>query len=83
MWGIPNLFKRNRAKKLHFALVIADRPTDGFKFESDKDCKMFIVTGETVAGNVIPRTVLRGVVDKFETAPAPLEGEVKISEKTQ
>lgn len=74
-----NRFRRVRAKKLYFAVVIADRPTDGFKVTSDKDCKMFIATGETTPGVVIPATVLKEIVDRFEKAP--LDGKVTLSEK--
>lgn len=80
--GLNEIFRR-RKRKLYFALVVADRPTEGFEFKSDKDCRMFIVSGQTERGVVIPRTVLKEVVDRFEKPEAirPLEGEVRVSEK--
>lgn len=59
-------FFRKKEKKAYFALVISDRPTDGFKFESDKNCKMFMVTGETTPHDIIPKTVMKGAMEKFE-----------------
>lgn len=80
MLDLLNPFKRKRRRALHFALVVADRPTEGFKFEGDKDCEMFMVTGEVVKRDVIPRSVLRAVIERFDN-PTPLEGDVSISEK--
>lgn len=63
MFGI---FKKNKKpKQLYFVLAVADKPTDGFKFEADKDCKIFIVNGEIEKRDVIPRTVLKEVVERF------------------
>lgn len=74
-------FFRRKSKKLHFALVIADVGTEKFQFTSDKDCKMFIVTGECTPRDVIPRTVLREVVERFDKKEPDPQGEISISEK--
>lgn len=79
--ALNNLFKR-RKKKLYFALVVADRPTEGFTFQADADCTMFMISGETVPQNVIPRSVLREVVDRF-MRPTPLDGKVTVTETTK
>ncbi len=76
------IFKRKRPPKLYFALAVSDRPTDGFKFTPDKNCKVFLVAGEVEKRVVIPQTVLKEVVERFMKAPAKEEGDViKISEK--
>lgn len=77
--------KKKRPAKLHFALVVADRPLDDAKFETGGDCKMFITTGEVEPHDIIPRSVLRGIVDRFEPAKAPEQSasvsDIKITEK--
>ena len=80
MNALQNLFRRKREKKLYFAVVVADRPTDGFKFTSDRDCKMFMGTGEATPGIGIPSTVIKSIFEKFD-APVPLDGKVTVSEK--
>ena len=74
-----NLFRKREPKRF-FALVISDQPTEGFQFTPDKDGRMFMVTGETAPRDVIPRSVLRGAVDKFEDVK-PIEGELRVFEK--
>lgn len=76
-----HLFKRK--KHLYFALVIADRPTDGFTFKADADCAMFMVTGETSPRVVIPPTLLKEVVDRFHKPSEVLKAkdEIRISER--
>ena len=81
---LRTLFEK-KGKGLYFALVVADRPTDGFKFESDKDCKMFMVTGEVDRKEVIPTDVLKEIVSRF-AQPKPkakidTSDQVKISER--
>lgn len=68
-----------RKKKLFFAVVVADRPTDGFTFTADKDCKMFMATGEADPTMVIPGTVLKGILEKFNKSQ--LDGKVTVSER--
>lgn len=80
MNALQNLFKRRRNRKLYFAVVVADRPTDGFVFTADKDCKMFMGTGEATPGIGIPGTVIKSIFEKFD-APAPLDGKVTVTEK--
>lgn len=81
MNALSNLFRRRRERKLYFAVVVADRPTDGFKFTSDRDCKMFMATGEATPGILIPSTVMKSIKDKFD-APVPLDGKVTVTEKS-
>lgn len=57
--------KKKRPAKLYFALVVADRDANGFQFVPDKDCTAFLVSGEIEKHDVIPRSVLREVVDRF------------------
>jgi|CXWL01.1.fsa_nt_gi hypothetical protein len=78
--ALSDLFRRKRARKLYFAIVVADRPADGFKFEGDKDCRMFLANGEITPGVGIPSTVIKSILEKFD-APAPLDGKVTVSEK--
>lgn len=78
--SLNDIFRRKRPRKLYFAVVIADRPTDGFKFTPDKDCKLFMVTGETTRGPVIPSTVLKEVAERFENPK--LDGKITVTEKT-
>lgn len=73
---------RKRKEKLYFAVVISNEPTDGFKFQSDKDCKFFMATGETSAREVIPRLTLLSIADKFKST-ADKKEEIKISEKME
>lgn len=80
MLGLQNPFRRKRKQKLHFALVVSDRPTDGFQFTPDRDCKMFMFTGEVIKGDVIPRSTLRAAVEKFDPSIEQMEGHTKISE---
>lgn len=69
--------KNRKPKQLYFALVVADHPTEGFKFTSDSDCTMFMVTGEVEKRVVIPQMVLKEVVERFipkdkkENEPVP------------
>lgn len=77
---LNNIFRRRRSRKLYFAVVVADRPTDDFKITSDKDCKMFIATGETTPGVVIPGTILKEIAERFEKLPK-LDGKVTVTEK--
>ena len=79
--SIADFFRRKRVRKLYFAVVVADRPTDGFKFTSDKDCRMFMATGEATPGVIIPSTVMKSIMEKFD-APVPLDGKVTVTEKT-
>lgn len=79
MFDLAAPFRRKRERKLYFAVVVADRPTDGFTFTADKDCKMFMVTGEAAPTTVIPGTVLKGILEKFNKAQ--LDGKVTVSEK--
>ena len=81
MNALSNLFRRKRQRKLYFAVVVADRPTDNFKFTSDRDCKMFMATGEATPGVIIPSTVMKSIMEKFD-APVPLDGKVTVTEKT-
>ena len=81
MNALSNLFRRKREKKLYFAVVVADRPTDNFKFIADKDCKLFMATGEATPGVIIPSTVMKSIKDKFD-APVPLDGKITVTEKT-
>lgn len=74
-------FRRRKDRKLYFALAVADRPTDGFKFTADKDCTVFIVTGSVMPTDVIPRSTLKAVVDKFEKV-GELQGKVVVSDKS-
>lgn len=74
-------FRRKRERKLYFALAVADRPTDGFKFSSDKDCTVFIVTGDMIPQDMIPRSTLKAIVDKFQKVEE-LQGKVIVSEKS-
>jgi hypothetical protein len=71
---------RKKSGKLHFALVMADAPLDDAKFTIDKDCKYFVASGEVEPHDVIPRTVLREIVDRF-ARHSPVGGEVKIAER--
>ena len=71
--------KRKKKRTLYFALVVADQPTDNFKFEADKDCTMFMISGEVEKRMVIPPTVLKEIVDRFSRHD--LGGEVVISEE--
>ena len=57
-------FRRHK-KQLYFAVVVSDRPTDGFTFTNDKDCKFFMVTGDVYEGVVIPAEVLKELVERF------------------
>lgn len=75
-------FRRKRAKKLYFAVAISDRPTEDFKFVPDADCKVFLVTGDVLPGDVIPRTSLKAMVERFEEVQQ-LDGNVVVSEKMQ
>lgn len=77
--ALNNLFRR-RKKKLYFALVVADKPTEGFKFEADQSCQVFMVTGDVQPKDVIPRTVLKEVVERFSILQKP-EGDVTVLEK--
>lgn len=74
-----NFLRRKKNKKLHFALCIADAPLEGATFKNDQDCTFFLVTGEVEPHDIIPRTTLKNIVEKF-MKPAPLEGDVKIAE---
>ena len=78
--SITDIFRRKREKKLYFAVVVADRPTDNFKFIADKDCKLFMATGEATPGVLIPSTVMKSIKEKFD-APVPLDGKVTVTEK--
>ncbi len=82
---LKDIFKRKGKGQLYFALVVSDRPTDGFKFESDKDCTMFLANGEVMPDVVIPRTVLKEIVDRFHKPSAQLsageEDQVRVSER--
>ena len=82
--------KKKKPGQLYFALVVADSPVDDLKFSSDnKDFKMFVVSGEVEKHDIIPRTVLKEVVDRFQKKEEPKkldvkpqeEAEIKISEK--
>lgn len=79
--ALSDLFRRKRARKLYFAVVVADRDTGGFTFTADKDCKMFMATGEATPGVIIPSTVMKSIMEKFD-APVPLDGKVTVTEKT-
>lgn len=74
-------FRRKKAKRLYFAVVLSDRPTDGFLINPDKDCTMFVANGETTPGLVIPPTVLKEMVERFEKDPAQMGGKVIVSEE--
>jgi hypothetical protein len=73
-------FFRKKTKKLYFALVVSDRNPEKFLFTPDKDCKVFMVTGETIPGDVIPRSILRSAMDKFQGGEEKVE-EIIITEK--
>lgn len=82
------LFKRKKPegeperKDLHFALIVADKALGKAQFTLPNDCTYFVATGKTMPDVVIPRTVLRSVVDRFyKSEPTPLEGKVRITEK--
>ncbi len=71
-----------KKERLYFAVVISDVPTDGFEFKSDKDCDFFLANGECSAKDVIPRTVLLSIADKFKEGKPETKESLKISEKT-
>lgn len=74
--------KRKRPSRLYFALVIADQPLVDAKFDTGNDCKLFITVGDVEKHEVIPRSTLRAIVDRFNNID-DLEGKVKISEKEE
>ena len=76
---LTNLFRPKRSRKLHFALVIADTDTAGFQFTPDKDCRMFMVTGEVLPNRGVPREVIAEAINRVNN-PKP-EGDVRITEK--
>ena len=86
--SIKDLFKKKRKREnLYFAVVIANKSLEAAKFEMDQDCKIFIVTGDVEKHDIIPKTVLKSMVEKFmvtEKLPGDLKiGEAKITEKSE
>ena len=80
---LGRFFQRRKPERLHFALVLSNRDTSGLTFQQDRDAKLFIVTGECIEGDVIPRTTLRAAAERMRNGdqpPAP-EGDIKISEQ--
>lgn len=73
-----NLFKRKR--KLHFAVVLSERPVDKFQFIPDKDCKVFIFSGEADPREGIPRSAMKTAMEKFNADLPQTNGETKITE---
>ncbi len=57
--------RKKEEQKYYFVLGISDRPTDGFEIKPDKDCQMFLFTGETEPNNIIPKITLKAAMDKF------------------
>lgn len=75
-----SLFKKKAPKTLHFAVILSDRPLDGAKVDLPEDCKMFMVTGDADARDVIPRTVLKAAAERFFT-PEPQGTLIATNEK--
>lgn len=74
------LKRKKKSHGLYFALVVADAPLDKAQFTIPTDCKYFVTTGDVEPHDVIPRTVLREIVERL-TKPAPIPGDTKIAEK--
>lgn len=83
--SIKDIFKKKKRKTLYFAVVIADASLDKVKFENDKDCKLFVVNGEIEKHDVIPRSILKEMVERMvapEVDGAKIS-EAKITEKPE
>lgn len=75
-------FNKKKKSQLYFALAVADESLEDAKFQNDKDCRLFIVTGEMNKRDGIPRTTMKEVMERFiNPPPEKEEGEIKISEK--
>lgn len=71
-------FRRKRRQPVYFAILLSDRPAEGFKFTPDRECKMHMVTGEATPGVIIPGTVLKAMMEQYLKP----EGEISVTEKT-
>lgn len=76
-------FNKKKKNELYFALAVANESLEDAKFTSEKDCKVFFVTGEMNKRDGIPRTMMKEVMERFinKSQEKEEEGEIKISEK--
>lgn len=65
-----DLFKKRKKKQprtLHFLIAIADRPLDETEFKAKEGLTVFFSHGEIEKHDIIPRTTLKMMVEKFMT----------------
>lgn len=67
--GIFNRKKKKQPDTLHFLIAIADRPLDETEFVAKDGVKVFFSTGEVEKHDIIPRTTLKMMVEKFMLVP--------------
>ena len=80
--GLKELFKKNKVKKMYYAVILADKPLDKAQLTLEDDCKMMLVYCEANKTDGVPREILQNAAESFFT-PEPQGALAATNEKKE